>query len=225
MQLPAPVDLALTRLLVYVEQPNDQEIRSFWALRRSIGVAAMTFPFVLVIGNWVVKRALGIEPSISDYYHTAMRDLFVATLCVIAICLWLYRGPQKKDDFAANFAALCAFVVALVPTTPSKASEAQTALGQVHFAAAALLFATLAYFCLFLFTRTKHSPPWKLRVYVGSGWTMIGCIAAIAVVKLFAAKAWIDRWDPVFWLEAVAILAFGASWLTKAGQEPEKPTR
>jgi uncharacterized membrane protein AbrB (regulator of aidB expression) len=100
-------------------------------------------------------------------------------------------------------------------------------VGRIHFAAAALLFGTLACMSLFLFTRTDQVVPTPRKrarnvVYVVSGVTIVAAIVAIAVVKL--ANVENDFPGIVFWLETVAMTAFGLSWLTKSeiilGDEP-----
>jgi hypothetical protein len=50
------------------------------------------------------------------------------------------------------------------------------------------------------------------------GWAMLSCLALIAVYKLFLPDdpmSPIAAIKPVFWLESIAIIAFGISWLTK----------
>ena len=44
---------------------------------------------------------------------------------------------------------------------------------------------------------------------------MLACIALIAVAALPPIKAMVEQLAPRFWLEAIAIEAFGVSWLTK----------
>jgi amino acid transporter len=93
-------------------------------------------------------------------------------------------------------------------------------IGKVHLTFAALLFLTLAFFSLFLFTKSKkgESPtPEKLirnKIYIICGITIILCIISIAIYKLFIQTA-----NPisafVFWAETIALIAFGTSWLTK----------
>jgi hypothetical protein len=46
---------------------------------------------------------------------------------------------------------------------------------------------------------------------------MLSALALIFLFKLLPATivAAINRLDPVFWLESIAIIAFGISWFTK----------
>jgi uncharacterized protein YhhL (DUF1145 family) len=46
---------------------------------------------------------------------------------------------------------------------------------------------------------------------------MIFCIVLIILVQLLPDDAALKKYDPVFWLETLAIVAFGVSWLYKSG--------
>lgn len=54
--------------------------------------------------------------SISAYYYTPARAVFVASLCAIGICLIIYRGSTPREDAVLNLPGLLAFVVAFIPT-------------------------------------------------------------------------------------------------------------
>ncbi|NBC16989.1 MAG: DUF998 domain-containing protein, partial [Bacteroidetes bacterium] len=165
----------------------------------------------------------GVQDSISRYYHTGMGDVFVGTLCAIAVFLLSYKGYDARDDRAGDVACLCAVGTALFPTTPlGEVTQAQTIVGGFHFAFAALFFLTLAYFSLVLFTKTDPTrvpTPRKLqrnRVYRVCGGLILLALVLIALYKnVPGAERALGGLQPVFWLEAVAVVAFGLSWLTK----------
>jgi hypothetical protein len=143
-------------------------------------------------------------------------------MCAIGIFLMSYRGYDRRDARAGRFAFVCAIGVALFPTTPlPPATPDQKLIGGIHLTFAALLFLTLAYFSLMLFTETdpnKTPTRQKLKrnvVYRVSGYIMLACIALIAVAALPPIKSLVERFEPRFWLESIAIVAFGISWLTK----------
>ena len=56
------------------------------------------------------------QRSVSAYYYTPARAVFVASLCAIGACLIVYRGSTDAEDIALNASGLLAFVVAFVPT-------------------------------------------------------------------------------------------------------------
>ncbi|HLR04902.1 MAG TPA: hypothetical protein VK117_03760, partial [Pyrinomonadaceae bacterium] len=93
--------------------------------------------------------------------------------------------------------------------------------GAIHLTCAALLFLTLAYFSLCLFRKTdptKPPTPQKRRrnvVYALCGYAILGSILLIATFKALPGLAPFQQLTPVFWLEALAVVSFGVSWLTK----------
>ena len=132
------------------------------------------------------------------------------------------KGYDRKDEIAGYLAGIFAIGTALFPTTPAQGATPQAKLiGILHYAFAALLFLTFAYFSLMLFTRTapdRRPTRQKLhrnKVYRVCGYTILGCILLIAAVKLLPIGSFVDRFKPVFWLETVAIVTFGLAWFTK----------
>ena len=95
----------------------------------------------------------------------------------------------------------------------------------IHLIFGVLFFATLIYFSLALFTRTDPDQTQiptdrkllRNKVYKVCGYTMIVCVVFIAIFKLLPeeAVAPIANLNPVFWLEAIAVVMFGISWFIK----------
>ncbi len=54
--------------------------------------------------------------SVSAYYYTSARAVFVAALCAIGVCLIAYRGNSPREDVALNVSGFLAFLVAFIPT-------------------------------------------------------------------------------------------------------------
>jgi hypothetical protein len=141
----------------------------------------------------------------------------------MALFLYAYQGYERRDDRAGDLACVFAMGVALFPTTPAAGGDSADWVGQVHIVCATLLFATLAYFSLFLFTRTSAGlqPTARKRqrnhIYRVCGLTIIACVALIGLyyTGLADRAPGLQAWDPVFWLESVAVVAFGVSWLVK----------
>jgi hypothetical protein len=65
---------------------------------------------------WSAPPGLCFEGSISAYYFTSVRAVFVAALCALGTCLIVYRGNTDGEDIALNASGALAFVVAFVPT-------------------------------------------------------------------------------------------------------------
>ncbi len=126
-------------------------VLSYLALRKAVGAVALGLPFALSIPLWILRHHL-MESSISGYYYTRMRNLFVGSLCAIGMFMLCCRGYDRKDEIAGVFSAFCALGVAFFPTAPdSGATPRQSQIGIAHYTFAILLFSTLAYFCLALF--------------------------------------------------------------------------
>jgi hypothetical protein len=196
-------------------------VLSYLGLRTAIGIIGIALPFVLAIGK-VVIGSPGIESSISSYYHTDMRDVFVGSLCAIAVFLMSYRGYERKDDIAGDLACIFALGVALFPTTPEvNVTSGDQIIGALHLIFAAGFLLTLAFFSLVLFRKTDPTTaptPRKLHrnmVYTFCGYIILTSIILIVLVSLLSSNSPVQRLDPVFWFESVAVVAFGVSWLTK----------
>ncbi len=203
---------------------------SYLTLRRSIGILALTLPFILLIGSIVCGGCEEIQQSISGYYHTAMRNVLVGVLCAVALFLFSYRGYELRDNIAGDLAALFALGVAFFPTSSicplpncniAPVFEIKI-ISTLHFVSATLFFLTLSYFSLVLFTKSNVDKknikqPKKNRdfVYKVCGYIMLSCIGLIAFYFFVLDEKYIAQYNPVFWLETIALMAFGFSWLTK----------
>jgi len=200
---------------------KDPIVLSYLALRKAVGAVALGLPFVLAIPWWILRDHM-IESSISGYYYTGMRNLFVGSLCAIAMFMLCCRGYDWQDELAGIFSAVCALGVAFFPTAPDDcATQRQHHIGFVHYTFAALLFLTLAYFCLVLFkmsakdkimTRKKAQ---RNLVYTVCGCVILASILLIVVLKFLSVRYLFGSLGSVFCFETTALLAFGTAWLIK----------
>jgi len=198
-------------------------IISYLTLRKAVGIIGTALPFVLSLGAWLIFQT-GIQVSISAYYYTGMRNVFVGALCAIGVFLLSYQGYERADDIAGNLGCVFTVGVALFPTTPVNApSSTDRIVGTFHLIFAALFFLTLIYFSLFQFTKTNpnkrptHRKKQRNIVYKVCGYIMAGCILLILIYFLLPGEteAILDNYNLLYWLETISILAFGISWLTK----------
>lgn len=202
------------------DTPNSL-VLSYLGLRKTIGYIGIALPFVLVFGK-IILESSGILSSISDYYYSVMRDVFVGSLCAIAIFLMSYRGYERRDDIAGNLACVSAIGVALFPTNPAVGATQQAVIiGMVHLFFAVCFFLLLAFFALVLFRQTdqnKQPTRRKLqrnRIYFLCGCVIVACIALIVLLNFLPYNPWIQQLNPIFWFESLAVLAFGISWFVK----------
>jgi len=224
-----------------LQEDENSLVLSFLAVRQALGILGFALPVSLLIYAGVSGN--GLEPSISDFYYTAMGDVLVGILCAIGVFLITYRGyaaekgEKLSDKWVSRIAGAAAIGVALFPMVqtgkpPCTAPECPTTgftghWSFLHFGSALVFFVCLALFCLVLFQRTGGTTApdqQKLssnKIYTRCGWVIVGALVALALVFLTydngdeATRKIIDESELVFWLEAIGVFAFSISWLVK----------
>lgn len=202
-------------------KPDTQRplVLSYLGLRKSVGVIGIALPIVLPVGKMLLDSP-GLLDTLSAYYYSVMRDVWVGGLCAIAVFLFSYRYA-RQDDMAGDIAGVCALGVALLPAAPVGATSQQMAIGIAHWVFTVALLLTLAYFALVLFRKTDpQKPPTRRklqrnRVYLVSGIVMLACLALLGLLSLLPDNAGLRALHPFFWLESLAIWAFGLAWFVK----------
>jgi hypothetical protein len=218
-----------------IEQPATQEnasvplIMSYLVLRRLIGVLAVLLPPVLLVVNWGLGH--GFQPSLSGYYYTPVRDVFIGTLCAIGVFLISYYGYDLADRLITDFAGLGTLLVAFLPTAPGHRPTArQVIIGDCHLGFACATFVLLAVMA-FRFAKREPTPRgltrWqRLRYafgFTGPGdstrpsWATVVYRASGCVILVCLSLAWplSTVTYSVVVLETVILLAFGLSWFVK----------
>jgi hypothetical protein len=200
--------------------PADARLVSYLTLRKFIGLIGILLPFALVIIHILLARQAEMQGSMSGYYYTDVRGVLVGSLCAIGVFLFAYRGYDAWDDILTNAAGVFAIGVALFPTAPPNPSPRARDIGYVHLTCAGLLFAVLAVIALWQFTKTvpgtKRTAQKMKRdvVYRACGIVIALCLILVPIESLVIGAP-IQRFHPLFWLEAVAVVAFGVAWLVK----------
>jgi len=201
-------------------------VLSYLGLRKCIGIIGMALPFVLLFGKVILEslgmmklESLGMLDSISAYYYSVMRDVFVGSLCAVGVFLFSYRYG-RPDDIVGKLACFFAIGVALFPATPDKgATEQQMTIGTVHLLCAGCFLLTLAIFALWLFRKGVPDPTdekrRRNRVYLSCGIAILVCLVVIVLVIFLPGTSWLQPFHLLFWLESLATLAFGIAWFVK----------
>lgn len=75
----------------------------------------------VVLATSVLIQVYSSDPtcwlgSISAYYYTPARAVFVAALCAIGAALVIFKASTTREDTALNVAGVGAFALALIPT-------------------------------------------------------------------------------------------------------------
>lgn len=164
MKAPAPTPASQRR--------HNDLVLSFLKLRRAVGLVGLFLPAALL--SWAAATGQ-FPPTMSEFYYTAMSEIFVGSLSAIAVFLWSYEGYREQrivnDRNTARAASLGALGVALCPSATKlhdipapPLTLAQQLFGvplteTLHHASAALFFIALAVFCLVLFVRGERPLP------------------------------------------------------------------
>lgn len=166
----------------------------------------------LCLSGVTVLFAKGPLLSISDAYCDGgtARDIFVGFLFAIAAIMSAHNGANKCEKYASKVAGVSATGIALLPTA---CIPGQSSLW--HYAFAAVMFSTLAWFCWSFFQRTKikahQTEAARRRIVYG-----ICGIGIVAMMFFMAANTIFDLWPnttATFLLEAIGLALFGVSWL------------
>jgi hypothetical protein len=212
-----------------IPKKQDPQLISYITLRKAVGILAILFPVIIVVGSLIFGGCDDIQSNLSMYYHTRMRNVFVGILCAIALFLFAYNGYDRIDAIAGNVACVFALLIAFFPTSVTEpltpcilAPYINDISSSIHFFSAGGFFIVLAYFSIFLFTK-KEPKPTKMKLkrnklYRICGYIILGCIFLMAGYYALLKHNYgqgLQKYDPILWLETLALWAFGVSWLTK----------
>lgn len=184
-------------------------------LRATIGWLGMLLP-------WIVVLLIGYIPkSISATWYTNACTVFMIILGSASFLLISYKGYELLDDILLTCSGISGLGICLFPCAITKTHEKVGTFlidSQVsdilHCVFAVIFFGLLAYNSLFLFTKSVGgiTPNKRARniIFRVCG---IGMVASFAIILLpIPCKMWVT--------EAVALLFFGISFLTKANIYP-----
>jgi hypothetical protein len=207
-------------------------VMSYLLMRLLIGVLAVVLPFVLILVNWAIGH--GFQPSVSGYYYTPMRNIYIGTLCAIGVFLISYYGYDIADRLITDFAGLGTILTAFFPTTPGHLPTArQVIIGDFHIGFATATFVLLAVMA-FRFAKREPTPPgltlWQRIRYAlgftGPGdsarplWATVVYRVSGCVILACVILAW--PLSPVTYsllvLETIILLTFGLSWFVKGSK-------
>ena len=211
--------------------------RSYLAMRAAIGALGILLPVVLLLGDrWILKGSASARGSLSAYYHSGMRDYFVATLVVVGFLLILYKiFERSQDNTLSTVAGVAAILVAFFPTelsgdgvlTPLQDRIGEETCEIIHYAAASVLFAVLARLS-WLFGEREGKRGERPKLVRGPHPSATGrrvfhqasaLIVTVAVLFILLTR-WVDLfgdWDLLIG-ESVAIIAFGLSLAYKGAE-------
>lgn len=216
-------------------------VRSYLLIRTLVGLLGVLLPTVLFLVDWLFLRGdATVRGSLSAYYHSPARDLFVGVLCVTAVLLMTYLAGQTStwDFWLSSTAGVSALGVALLPTqrpnlgesatrcgpggapdppgcTPLQSAVGETAVAAVHFTFAAVFILALAALCfVFAHREGRHGgAAARVRFHRACGFAILGAVAWIVLGQVLPLT--LAGFSPLYVGEVVSVYAFGASWLIK----------
>jgi hypothetical protein len=217
---------------------QDELALSQLALRQGLGVMGIALPAVLLMVS-ALSPTIALQRSISAYYYVPhLRDLLVGVLWAIGAFLVFYRGYRNvpkafqsmptwlgrhmTDSKLTTLAGIGALATATLPTCEIADLCTGNLIADLHLASAVTFLGTLAVLSIWSFTESNTDPKdwdaakrWSNLVYIICGWTILAALAAAGLVIGLRLERLGPFTQPVFWLETIAIWAFGISWLVK----------
>ena len=211
---------------------ENQLVISYTLLRQVVGWIGTLLPIVLLVGV-AISSTQARPDSMSGYYYTDMRNVFVGALCALGAFLGAYDGYDDLDRWITNIAGFCAIGVAFCPTKPTVCvpgphacpassvallSTGQQVVGDIHVFFAVTTFVMLGLMAL-RFAKGGKTPSGRdiLRenfIYRASGITILSCVLLAVLSNLLPASV-NAHWPLLFIFEAVAVFSFGVSWFVK----------
>lgn len=214
-------------------------IHSSYRLRQTIGIAGMLLPILLIVSLYLYDKVDFVLPSISHYYFTRSGTIFTSVLIVLGTFLLIYKSYEKLDFWLSTLAGVFALFVALAPTSNlvevccaidmkhaithfSDDTKELNARTLFHYISAGLFFLCLAIMSFALFTKTeknkKKTNNKKIRNVIYKVCAVVMVISILIILFNFnnedPASSY-NEYNMTFWLEFVAVEAFGLSWLVK----------
>ena len=196
-------------------------VASYLLLRKAIGWIGTLLPVVLIVGD-AAFTSTSLSDSVSDFYYSPMRNVFVGSLCVLGAFLLFYDVGVLADRWITNVAGAGILGVAFSPATPEIAhpTTTQQVIGDLHVFFAAVAFVALSV-TMWRFARADSDgpdapapSPGAANFYRASGGVMLGFVVLSGVANLLPASAQ-HATLLLFIFEALAIITFGICWLVK----------
>ena len=208
---------------------NRSMILSYLGLRRLIGILGILLPLICIAGGYLFS-GIGIQPSVSAYYHTNIRDFFVGLMVCTAFFLATYKGYERIDTLASISAGVSGFGLAIFPCLEGEDIQTPVGIlqlpagstGTLHLVFSILFFIILALISLFLFRlsdkKKEERSRGKIRrnrVYLVCGLVMLVSLFLLLMVFLWVPPHITARYKLILIGETIMLLSFGTSWLTK----------
>ena len=119
---------------------SDIELTKFQrVLNLILGIIGLSLPAILYFINRELSGENDIRGSISSYYYSDVKYIFMGYLFAMGVLLIIYKGYQRKDNIWGYIGGAFAFMVAIFPTIRESETERDFA-AKVHVAATVGLY-------------------------------------------------------------------------------------
>jgi len=205
-------------------------VRSYLIMRVLVGVIGIGLPFALVLldGVWFDGEPFPRD-SLSAYYYSGVRELFVGALSATGVFLLTYKVAERNlDNTLSLLAGAGVLLVAVFPTnrpggggrlTPLQEELGETFVATVHYVSAAVFISALAVISFYFGKREGARPAVEgrrsPRFWRNFHWACAGAIAAALLWILVTEVGDVGPGESLLIGEAVSVWAFGISWLWK----------
>ncbi|MEE9428893.1 MAG: hypothetical protein V3V25_12175 [Paracoccaceae bacterium] len=226
--------MAKEQIQIGAQQKDRNElVSSYLEVRKFIGFIGISLPIFLLLFS-VIADGTGPKDSISAYYYSGGREILVGSLFAIGVFLFSYKGFDKDkrkptDKFVSRMAAIGAIGIAFSPMDWAKSGSTiepvctwlQCSLTTdvtkyLHGAFAIMFFGSLATFCLVNFQRCeKDTTPDEDKQFRNFLFRILGYVIVVCTVAFIVGSQLRIGGSFVFWAEAIAVIAFGLSWIIK----------
>ena len=106
-----------------LRQSNRDVIQTYRYLRGAMVALLLLLLLSVSYQAWWESEPSCWLGSISAYYYTPARTIFVGSLFGLGAALIAYKGHTAEEDVLLNFSGFMALVVAMVPTVPDSSCE------------------------------------------------------------------------------------------------------
>ena len=214
------------------DQPDElRYLRAYLLMRAFIGGLAISLPFALVLFDEFLfsKKPNYARDSLSSYFYSGSRDLFVGGLSATAVFLITYKVVERNlDNTLSIVAGAGAMLVALFSTgrpsrtfalTPLQDRLGETFVQAIHYAAAGVFISSLGFICVTFGIREGKRPRRSKQHRSPMFWKTyhLACAGIIGFAGIFIIICGaIGRPKNSLLIgEVMSVWAFGASWLMK----------
>lgn len=181
-------------------------------LRLTIGWMALLLPWLVALLLWKFPASIS-----ATYFTYEAGPVFMIILGASSFLLFAYKGYDKQDDIVNSIAGLFGLMICLFPTTCWGLTHVGTfqveaeVSSTIHNISAIAFFGLLAYNSIFLFTKHGNTMTNEKKKR-----NIIFRVCGIGMVAAFSMLLLPDFYCKIWLMEAIALLFFGISFLTKS---------